>query len=141
MSWYEFLHLCWKFYLNWTTVFWDHIPMQGEALLICFKAYQGRGWPGRLPFLTYRRTSLFWASIQDWSSRTLTETIDKWVLLIWVVRTLWEVIITDKTTNLKICIPMCPAVAYCNNNKMEPCVTFSGTKEKKSIRLHSSILA
>ena len=42
---------------------------------------------------------------------TLGEVIDKWVLLMWGVRTLWGAIITDKITKLKICIPMWPTVA------------------------------
>ena len=45
------------------------------------------------------------------SSRTLSEAVDKWVLLMWGVITLRGAIITDKTTELKICIPMWPAVA------------------------------
>ena len=40
------------------------------------------------------------------SSRTLNETISKWVLLMWGVETLWGAIIIDKTTKLKIRMPM-----------------------------------
>ena len=45
------------------------------------------------------------------SSRTLSETLGQWVLLMWGVGTLWGAVITDKTTKLKSCIPMWPTVA------------------------------
>ena len=77
------------------------------------------------------------------SSRTLNETISKWVLLMWGVETLWGAIIIDKTTKLKIRMPMWLSMQFawlrlaCNNNKMGLC------NQRKIlwflyIRLHSS---
>ena len=51
---------------------------------------------------------LFWASSQFKYSRTLSETIDKFVLLMWGVRTIRGTIIADETTKSKICIPVWP---------------------------------
>ena len=64
----------------------------------------------------------------DWSfehqfnstSRTLSETIGKWVLLKWGVRTLWGAVIRDKTTKSKIRIPMWSSVAQLQEQKMGP---------------------
>ena len=68
---------------------------------------------------------LFWASSQFKYSRTLSETIDKWVLLMWGVRTIWGAIIADETTKLKICIPMWPMLLHnWSKDIMRPRVTF-----------------
>ena len=45
------------------------------------------------------------------SLHTLSETLGKWVLLMWGVGRLWGTVITDKTTKLKSRIPMWPTVA------------------------------
>ena len=68
--------------------------------------------------------------------RTLNETIGEWVLLMWGVGTLWRAIVTDKTTKLKIHIPM--LLHNCNNNKIEPCVFFLESTTAFLTRLHSS---
>ena len=90
---------------------------------------------GDLDFHSPRRgTSHF-----DWSfehqfnssSRTLSEEIGQWVLLMWGVRTLWWAITTDKTIKLKICIP---DVAYCSiiatTRRWNHVSRFSGIKVK-----------
>ena len=77
--------------------------------------------------------------------RTLNETIGEWVLLMWGVGTLWRAIVTDKTTKLKIHIPM--LLHNCNNNKIEPCVFFWNQRQlfwlvytRLVTRLHLSAL-
>ena len=62
------------------------------------------------------------------SSRTLSETIGKLVLLRWKVRILWEAIITDKTANLKILI--WPTFAY-QQQQNETICHFFWNKRKK----------
>ena len=69
------------------------------------------------------------------SSRTLSETIGKWVLLRWKVRILREAIITDKTANLKILI--WPTFAY-QQQQNETTSHFFWNKRKNLICLHSS---
>ena len=62
------------------------------------------------------------------SSRTLSEAIGKWVLLMRGVRTLWGATITDKSTKFAY---ICGLLLHnCNNNEMRPRVIFSGIKEK-----------
>ena len=72
------------------------------------------------------------------SSRVLDETIGKWILLMWGVGKLSGAVITDKITKLKIAYRCSLLLHNCNNNKMRPCVTFSGIKKKLLIRLRSS---
>ena len=81
------------------------------------------------------------------NSCTLSETIGKWALLMWGVRTLWETIITDKTTKLKIYMPTWPSVAWLQQHQNGTMCHFfwNGIKEKKYdsstlvyICLHSS---
>ena len=62
---------------------------------------------GRSPsFLTWSFEHQF-----NSSSRTLRETIGKWILLMWGAGTLPGAVITDKTTKMKIHIPMWSTVA------------------------------
>ena len=73
----------------------------------------------------------------DSSLRTLSETIGKWVLLMWGVGTLWGAVITDKTTKLKILIPMWPTVA----TKWDHAQLFLESQKNCLIRLHYSTFA
>ena len=57
----------------------------------------------------------------------------------WGVETFRAAIITDKTTKLKICIPMWVTIAQLQQQQNgTPCVTFSGIKKNVLIRLYSS---
>ena len=81
----------------------------------------------------------------DSSSCTLRETIDKWVLLMRGVRKWRGAISQIKLQNCKFSY-LCGLLLHnCNSNKMRPCITFSGIKEKSFdsstlfyICLHSS---
>ena len=72
------------------------------------------------------------------SSSTLSETIGKLVLLMWGVGTFWGAAITDKTTKLKIRIPIWPTVAQLQQQNGTMCHFFWNQKKKCLIRLHSS---
>ena len=110
-----------KFYLDWTA-FGRRIPQWRE----------GGPFEGELGFHPLRRGPLFFL---DWSfehqfNSTLSETIGKWVLLMWGVGTLWGAVITDKITKLKVAYQCGLLLHNYSSNKMGPWVTFSGIKEK-----------
>ena len=70
------------------------------------------------------------------SSRTLSETIGKLIWLMWGAGKLSEAVFTDNTTKFAY---WCGLLLHnYHNNKMRPCVTFSGMKGNFLIRLHSS---
>ena len=109
-----------------------HLYEKRELCLINLKVLRGE--------LGFLFPSFFLLSINS-SSCTLSETIGKWVLLMWAVRILWGGIITDKTPKMKICIPLWPSVVNCNIKEMVPCVTFSAKKNFWFVytRLHLSV--
>ena len=99
------------FRLNWTA-FRRRIPLWKEGAL--FNKSQGfvGSWASTP---NAGRPSFFF----DWSfehqfnstSRTLSKTIGKWVLLMWGVRTLRGAVITNKATKLKFRLPVWPTFA------------------------------
>ena len=133
-------------YLSWFRLIWAHLDLFRliQALLSSFQLMHHwenlfrlncirkmhtshRGPPFCLDFLSFKHQF-------NLRSRTLSETIGKSLLLSWGVGTLWEAVITGKTTKLKIRIPMWLRMQFawlrfaCNINKVGPCVTFSGIK-------------
>ena len=64
------------------------------------------------------------------SSRTLSETIGKWIFLMWGVGTLSGAVITDNTTKLKISIPMWPTVPLLQKQQNGTMCHFFWNKEK-----------
>ena len=91
----------------------------------------------------HRESSLFpWSFEHQFSSssRILSETVGKWVLLMWGVRTLWGAIIIDKTTKLKIWILMWPTFAWLQQQQNGTMCYFFWNQRKKNwfvyTRLH-----
>ena len=122
-----------KFYLDWTP-FGRRMPLMKNGSSV-------KDLLGELGFHSHAGGPLFFL---DWSfehqlnsrSHTSSETIGKWVLLMWGVGTLSGAVITVKLQNWKFEY-WCGLLLHKCNNKMGQCVTFSGIKENF---FHSSTL-
>ena len=111
-----------KFYLDWTPC-GRRIPLIKNGSSV--KDLRGSwGFTPKQGDLSFTLTSLLSIS----RSHTSNETIGKWVWLMWGVGTLSGAVITVKLQNWKF-EHWCGLLLHKCNNKMGPCVTFSGIKE------------